>query len=99
VLDEPTNGLDPQGTLELHGLMRESVTLGRTVIFSTHLLDQAEKLCDRVAVVNQGRIAAEGTLAELRQRFGADASLESLFFKLTGKAPSAEVELVLAGKE
>jgi ABC-2 type transport system ATP-binding protein len=99
VLDEPTNGLDPQGTLELHGLMRESVTLGRTVIFSTHLLDQAEKLCDRVAVVNQGRIAAEGTLAELRQRFGADASLESLFFKLTGKAPSPEVELVLAGKE
>ncbi len=65
MLDEPTNGLDPQGTHELHELMRETVALGRTVIFSTHLLDQAEKLCDRVAVVNHGRLAAEGTLAEL----------------------------------
>jgi ABC-2 type transport system ATP-binding protein len=79
--------------------MRESVALGRTVIFSTHLLDQAEKLCDRVAVVNHGRIAAEGTLAELRQQFGADASLESLFFKLTECAPGKESELVVAGKE
>jgi ABC-2 type transport system ATP-binding protein len=99
ILDEPTNGLDPQGTLELHGLMRESVALGRTVIFSTHLLDQAEKLCDRVAVVNHGRIAAEGTLAELRQRFGADASLEALFFKLTETAPSAEPAAAAAAKE
>ena len=90
ILDEPTNGLDPQGTLELHGLMRESLALGRTVIFSTHLLDQAEKLCDRVAVVNHGKIAAEGTLAELRQRFGVDSSLEALFFKLTEGVLSTE---------
>jgi ABC-2 type transport system ATP-binding protein len=99
VLDEPTNGLDPQGTHELHALMRESAALGQTVLFSTHLLDQAEKLCDRVAVVNQGRIAAEGTLAELRQRFGSDASLEALFFKLTENASVREPEPVPAGKE
>jgi ABC-2 type transport system ATP-binding protein len=104
VLDEPTNGLDPQGTHELHELMRETVALGRTVIFSTHLLDQAEKLCDRVAVVNHGRLAAEGTLAELRERFGADASLEALFFKLTEptliqQTATAEPAAVVAGKE
>jgi ABC-2 type transport system ATP-binding protein len=99
VLDEPTNGLDPQGTHELHALLREWVSLGRTVIFSTHLLDQAEKLCDRVAVVNHGRIAAEGTLAELRERFGADASLEALFFKLTEVATVPELEPASAGKE
>jgi ABC-2 type transport system ATP-binding protein len=99
ILDEPTNGLDPQGTVELHGLMRESVARGNTVIFSTHLLDQAEKLCDRVAVVNHGSIAAEGTLAELRQRFGADSSLEALFFKLTEAAPSAEPVVASSAKE
>ncbi len=99
VLDEPTNGLDPQGTLVLHSLMREWAAAGRTVVFSTHLLDQAERICDRVAVVNHGRVAAAGTLEELRERFGADASLESLFFKLTDSAPAAEPELVLATKE
>ncbi|HET6326872.1 MAG TPA: ABC transporter ATP-binding protein [Planctomycetaceae bacterium] len=99
ILDEPTNGLDPQGTLELHGLMRESLALGRTVIFSTHLLDQAEKLCDRVAVVNHGKIAAEGTLAELRQRFGVDSSLEALFFKLTEGVPSTDPVTASATKE
>lgn len=83
VLDEPTNGLDPHGTMVLHEMMREIAAAGRTVLFSTHLLDQAERLCDRVAVVNQGQLAAEGTLAELRSRFGASQSLESLFFRLT----------------
>jgi len=83
VLDEPTNGLDPHGTLVLHDLMREIVQQGRSVLFSTHLLDQAERLCSHVAVVNRGRLAAEGTLAELQSRFGASESLESLFFRLT----------------
>jgi ABC-2 type transport system ATP-binding protein len=83
VLDEPTNGLDPHGTLVLHDLMREIAASGRTVLFSTHLLDQAERLCSRVAVVNHGELAAEGTLDELRSRFGASSNLESLFFRLT----------------
>ncbi len=86
VLDEPTNGLDPHGTQVLHELMRETAAAGSTVVFSTHLLDQAERLCDRVAVVSHGRLAAEGTLAEMRNRFGADASLEQLFFLLTEPA-------------
>ena len=86
VLDEPTNGLDPHGTLVLHDLMREIAAAGRTVLFSTHLLDQAERLCSRVAVIHQGQLAATGTLAELQSRFGASASLESLFFRLTETA-------------
>jgi ABC-2 type transport system ATP-binding protein len=83
VLDEPTNGLDPHGTLVLHDLMREVSAAGHTVLFSTHLLDQAERLCSRVAVVHHGQLVAEGTLTELQSKFGASASLESLFFRLT----------------
>jgi ABC-2 type transport system ATP-binding protein len=90
ILDEPTNGLDPHGTQVLHALMREVAASGRTVLFSTHLLDQAERLCDRVAVVARGQVAAQGTLVELRERFGADASLESLFFQLTESQPEVE---------
>lgn len=86
ILDEPTNGLDPHSTLVLHALMRETVAAGRTVFFSTHLLDQAERLCDRVAIVRKGKVAAEGTLADLRRSFGEDRSLEQLFFELTDSA-------------
>jgi ABC-2 type transport system ATP-binding protein len=86
ILDEPTNGLDPHSTVVLHALMKETVAAGRTVFFSTHLLDQAERLCDRVAIVRKGSIAAEGTLEDLRRSFGADHSLEQLFFELTGNA-------------
>jgi ABC-2 type transport system ATP-binding protein len=83
ILDEPTNGLDPHGTQVLHALMRETAEAGRTVLFSTHLLDQAERLCDRVAVLHHGRLAAEGTVADLRSRFAANGTLEAVFFKLT----------------
>ncbi|MCC7419802.1 MAG: ABC transporter ATP-binding protein [Planctomycetaceae bacterium] len=91
ILDEPTNGLDPHGTVVLHALMREAVAAGRTVLFSTHLLEQAERLCDRVAVMSRGRLAAEGTLEDLRQRFGTGASLETLFFELTEGATDSEL--------
>ncbi len=86
ILDEPTNGLDPHSTLVLHALMKETVAAGRTVFFSTHLLDQAERLCDRVAIVRRGAVAAEGTLADLKRSFGEDRSLEQLFFELTDSA-------------
>lgn len=88
ILDEPTNGLDPHGTQVLHELMREHAASGRTVLFSTHLLDQAERLCDRVAVINRGEVAALGTLDDLRSQVGADASLEEAFFLLT-ESPDA----------
>jgi ABC-2 type transport system ATP-binding protein len=96
VLDEPTNGLDPHGTMVLHELMREMAKAGRTVLFSTHLLDQAERLCTQVAVVSHGQLAAEGTLAELQSRFGASESLESLFFRLTASVADQSPEALAA---
>ena len=83
ILDEPTNGLDPFATRTLHELMREKVAQGRTVFFSTHLLDQAEKLCDRVGIIYKGALTAAGTLAELRTGLTQESSLEEVFFALT----------------
>src|SRR5204863_8605196 len=64
-LDEPMNGLDPAGILEMRGLIRELVAEGRTVLLSSHLLDEVEKTCDLAAIVDLGRIVAQGTIHEL----------------------------------
>jgi ABC-2 type transport system ATP-binding protein len=90
ILDEPTNGLDPFATRALHELVRANAAAGKTIFFSTHLLDQAEKLCTQIAIVAKGRLAAHGTLAELRARLTSDSSLEEIFFSVTGNADSAE---------
>lgn len=66
-LDEPTTGLDPQSRLEVWATVRELAGRGTTVLLTTQYLDEAEQLADRIAVLHQGRIIAEGTLAELRQ--------------------------------
>ena len=66
ILDEPMNGLDPAGIIELRGLIRDLVDEGRTVLLSSHLLDEVEKTCDSAAIVDGGRIVAQGTIAELR---------------------------------
>ncbi len=66
ILDEPMNGLDPAGILELRGLIRALVDEGRTVMLSSHLLDEVEKTCDAAAIVDDGRIVAQGSIAELR---------------------------------
>ncbi len=84
ILDEPTNGLDPYATRSLLEIVREKVADGKTVFYSTHLLDQAEKLCRRVAILFKGRLAAVGTLDELRAARGG--SLEEVFFAVTGGA-------------
>jgi len=84
ILDEPTNGLDPFATRTLHEIMREKVADGTTVFFSTHLLDQAEKLCSRMAIIHRGRLAAAGSLGELRADLPPDSTLEEVFFSLTG---------------
>jgi ABC-2 type transport system ATP-binding protein len=65
ILDEPTNGLDPAGILEFRHFVRSMVDEGRTVFLSSHLLDEVEKICDRAAIVDQGRILMEGTVAEI----------------------------------
>ena len=65
ILDEPTNGLDPAGILEFRGMVRALVEEGRTVVLSSHLLDEVEKICDAVAIVDHGRIVAQGTIDEI----------------------------------
>jgi len=65
ILDEPVNGLDPAGILEFRNLVRSLVSEGRTVLLSSHLLDEVEKTCDFAAIVDQGRVMAQGTIAEL----------------------------------
>ena len=87
ILDEPTNGLDPYATRTLHEILRAQAAAGKTVFCSTHLLDQAEKLCHRAGIVSKGRLAAVGTLAELRSKSSENASLEEIFFSVTGSAP------------
>ena len=65
ILDEPLNGLDPAGMLEMRRLIREFVAEGRTVLLSSHLLDEVEKTCDVAAIVDEGRVVAQGTIGEL----------------------------------
>lgn len=70
ILDEPTSGLDPQGTVEMRALIAEIKKEGRTVLLSSHLLNEVELTCDRVGVIARGRLVAEGTVDELRARSG-----------------------------
>jgi ABC-2 type transport system ATP-binding protein len=79
VLDEPTNGLDVESTRQFFDLMRELAQAGTTIVFSTHLMDQVERLCSHAAVLHQGRLLATGTLEELR----AGRALEDVFVALT----------------
>lgn len=81
ILDEPMTGLDPKASYLLKEEMHEHCSKGNTVFFSTHVLEVAEKLCDRIAIINKGKIIAVDTMAELRN--SGDASLESFFLNLT----------------
>lgn len=83
ILDEPTDGLDPYATRTLHELIRAKAAEGRSVVFSTHLLDQAERLCDRAGIIFKGRLAAVGKLDDLRSDLAPGSSLEEIFFSVT----------------
>jgi ABC-2 type transport system ATP-binding protein len=83
VLDEPLTGLDPQSSFELKSMMRKHCDNGNTVFFSTHVLEVAEKLCDRIGIINKGRLIMAGSMAELRE-MRKDESLEQIFLELTG---------------
>jgi ABC-2 type transport system ATP-binding protein len=82
ILDEPLVGLDPEAAFRLKDLMRERVKAGKTVFFSTHVMEVAEKLCTRLAVIAKGRILFTGTLGELKEAHGRDESLERIFLEL-----------------
>lgn len=86
VLDEPTAGVDPQSRNHIFDALERLQAEGRTLLYTTHYMEEAERLCDRVAIVDGGRIAACGTAAELADRAGVPgANLEQVFLRLTGK--------------
>ena len=96
IVDEPMVGLDPKSARLLKDLFRQFVDRGGTVLMSTHTLEVAEVMCDRIAIVFQGKIAASGTMAELRQQTeSGDLSLEDLFLKLTGGHRAHALDAVL----
>lgn len=88
ILDEPTNGLDPVVTQAVEASVRRLAEDGKCVLFSTHVLSQAEDLCHRLAIIARGRVVAEGTVAELLERTGT-ASLRAAFFALVGESSDA----------
>nr|PZN67109.1 MAG: ABC transporter ATP-binding protein [Sphaerobacter thermophilus] len=99
-LDEPTVGLDPRSARTLKTLLRRVCDSGATVFLTTHILEIAQQMCDRVGIIQQGKLIALGTLEELRERGGhAGASLEDIFLELTGGAESAELIEALAEGE
>ena len=84
ILDEPMTGLDPKSAFELKSMMREHAEAGSTVFFSTHVLEVAEKLCDRLAVISSGHIRYAGGMDDLKKN--SDESLEKLFLEMTEHA-------------
>ncbi|MFZ7802389.1 ABC transporter ATP-binding protein [Bacillus thuringiensis] len=83
ILDEPLTGLDPKSAYILKEMMREHADKGKIVFFSTHVLEVAEKICDRVAIINKGNLQFKGNLDEMRDHF-KNESLEKMFLEMTG---------------
>ncbi|HHX51933.1 MAG TPA: ABC transporter ATP-binding protein [Erysipelothrix sp.] len=82
LLDEPLTGLDPKSSFRLKEIMRAHADEGNTVLFSTHVLEVAEKLCDEIAIIDHGQIKYQGTLEALKQNY-PDKSLEAIFLEVT----------------
>ncbi len=92
VLDEGMNGLDPRSAKILKDLLVDLAARGKTVIFSTHILEVAESVCDRIAILYQGTIVSVGTMKELRESSGnSETNLEDIFLKLTGNENIQEI--------
>lgn len=79
-MDEPFVGLDPKAAFSLKEMMHELCDKGGAIFFSTHVLDVAEKLCDKVAIIKEGKLIANGSMAQVK----GDSSLESVFLELEG---------------
>ncbi len=96
VLDEPTVGLDPRSARLIKDILRHLADRGASVMLSTHILEIAERMCDRVGIIDRGELIAVGTMDELRARDASgEASLEDIFLSLTGGAEVAELAHVL----
>jgi len=88
ILDEPTLGLDVMAARTIAAFVRSCRERGKTVIYSTHIMNEAEKLCDVIGILHGGRLLAEGTLAELRERHG-EGDLEDIFVRVAGAKEAA----------
>ena len=83
IMDEPFVGLDPKAVFDIKEVMKDMCKQGKTIFFSTHILEVAEKLCDRVGIINKGKLVFVGTFEEMKQKFKENASLEDLFLEIT----------------
>jgi lipooligosaccharide transport system ATP-binding protein len=83
VLDEPTTGLDPQARIAVWGLLDRLRSEGVTLLITTHYMEEAERICDRLVIMDEGRIVAAGTPGELLERYG-ERNLEGVFLQITG---------------
>jgi ABC-2 type transport system ATP-binding protein len=90
ILDEPLTGLDAGSARLVKDVLKEKVAAGATVIMTTHILEVAERMAERIGVINHGRLAAEGTLAELRARVGRETTLEEIFLDLVAGQAAEE---------
>lgn len=82
ILDEPMTGLDPKSSFELKNMMREHANQNNTVFFSTHILDVAERLCDRIGIIDKGKLLFVGTYEDLKNELKENKSLEELFMEI-----------------
>lgn len=92
VLDEPMTGLDPQAAFDLKEMMKDHAARGNTVIFSTHVLDTAEQLCDELAILKKGELVYQGTTDNLLAQSPGE-SLESIYLKMIGRQSHSEEPL------
>jgi ABC-2 type transport system ATP-binding protein len=96
VLDEPTVGLDPKSARLIKDILRQMAERGTAVFLSTHILEIAERMCDRIGIIDKGELVAVGTMNELRSLGKAgETSLEDIFLGLTGGAEEAEISEIL----
>jgi len=99
VVDEPMVGLDPKGARLVKRLFREFVKNDSAIFMSTHTLEVAEAICDRIAIIHHGRIIALGTMPQLREMAGTTGQLETIFIQLTGGEDEIDVVNVLNDKK
>jgi ABC-2 type transport system ATP-binding protein len=95
VLDEPTVGLDPKSARLIKDVLRQLADRGSAVFVTTHILEIAEHMCDRIGIINHGKLIAVGTMDELRDMGRGETSLEDIFLSLTGGAEEAAIAEVL----
>ena len=92
IFDEPTLGLDVMAARTIVNFIRECRQRGKTVIFSTHVMREAEKLCDAIGIIHDGRLLVEGALAQLRERYG-EGDLEEIFVRVVEREPASRSEV------